>query len=244
MTNSLIVDDKEFVTAATAGKHFGYTKDYLLLLIKEEKIEGRKIGNKWYVYMPTAEFYFRRAKKDREAQRKMMSLKRKQEFKAHTRTREKSHRRTAVIETLVIVVLGLSLGATGYIGTTSNLTAAYGSGNSYSVFEKLALSLYTLISPGDRVRVSESVNQVVVAQVAPASSLVGTNEQIQRDALIVAPAHLFSTTSVASIQDSFSDKVSVSVDPENERTGIITPIFKNSESESYRFLMVPVQTTQ
>ncbi len=230
MTSVLIVDGKEFVPATNAGKHFGYTKDYLLLLIKEGKIEGKKIGNKWYVHMSTAEVYFRNAEKNREERRKTISEVRKEELKQHTYARQKTHHRTAVLETLVIVIIGLSLGATGYLGTTSTVAIVHESMGSSNVVERLAISLYNFISPS---------SQVVV----PVSEPVSDSVEEQQSGFIVAPEEFFTANSIESIENSFSDPVEVFVDEENENTGIITPIFKNSESEAYRFLMVPVTPT-
>lgn len=213
MTNVLIVDGKEFVPATLAGKHFGYTKDYLLMLIKGGKIDGQKIGHKWYVHIPSAEEHFRRAEKERVVWRKVFSLERKAELRKSVHIKTSHGHHTALVETLVIVIIGLSLGVTGYVGSDIQRASVHGE-NTQQFLGELALSLYTAVTP-------------VEEQATPA--------------LIVAPADTFTEDRVSEIQDSFSDPVIVSVDSENSDTGIITPIFKDGERGSeYRFLMVPV----
>ncbi len=236
----LIVDGKEFVPASNAGKHFGYTKDYLLLLIKGGKIEGKKVGNKWYVFMPTAEQYFKTALKDRDAQRKVMSAVRKEELKQHTKTRNKTHHHRALLETLVIVVIGLSLGTTGYLGSTVQVTAVHESrGEGYHFLERFAIALYTLVSQ-EEVDSEFRENRLLHDSSTSVGSVIQGTATTSEDSLIVAPTDIFTSDSIQSIKEAFSDPVDVVIDSENSDTGIITPDFRDSESESYRFLMVPV----
>jgi hypothetical protein len=51
---------------------------------------------------------------------------------------------------------------------------------------------------------------------------------------------VLTTIKESSIQGSFSDEVSVSIDPHNPDTGIIIPHFKDTDGEEYRYLIVPV----
>lgn len=233
MTNVLTVEGKEYVPATEAGLHFGYTKDYVLMLIKQGKIDGKKIGQKWYANLPSGEAFFKAAQSQRDARHKKISSDRKAELKVHTQVRTKTHSKSALLETLVIVIIGLSLGASGYIGTTSNMSAS--SEGDYSFFQNLALSFYTFVSP-EKVLVTSHI-QATSAEQTAISAHVGTTTYTS---LVVAPDELFTATTIESIQDSFSDEVEVSIDPENPQTGIITPVFKETKGEAYRFLMVPV----
>ena len=136
-----------------------------------------------------------------------------------------------MVETLVIVVLGLSLGVTGYIGTTSNLATAQGS--DYGFFENLALSLYEFFSPQTTV-----VEEYKIVPVTEEESEGDT--QITHTSIVVAPDEVFTATTIESVEKSFSDEVEVSVDPDNPGTYIIIPKFRSKDGEAYRFLMVPV----
>lgn len=233
MTNLLNVEGREYTAAIDAAKQFGYTKDYLLLLIKDGKIDGQKVGNKWYVHVPSVGQFFAEAKVRKEERRKRISIERKKELKSHTRVRFTGNQRTAVLETLAIVVIGLSLGVTGYVGTTVQQTAYVGEG-AVNFIERFAVSLYSLIySDDERLSTSESV--------APAG--LGSSEQKEKsggEGVVVVPATDMTAETAESIRNSFSDPVEVSVDPEHPDTGIIIPKFKQGDGEAYRFLMVPI----
>lgn len=246
MTSVLTIEGKEYVPATIAGKHFGYTKDYILLLTKQGHIDGQKIGNKWYVHIPSAEKYFRVAQAKREVRKKVISQERKAELKkySHVRTQAKksSSYRLVGIEAIVVVVLALSIGATGYVGSIPQQATVHE--GAYGFFEYIARSLYALISPEPEVTVvTHATSQTshesgsTTMEEESVSAFVGTTT---RTSIIVAPDELFTATTVESIQDSFSDPVEVSVDPKNPQTGIITPVFKEKKGENYRFLMVPV----
>lgn len=235
MLSELIKDGKIYVPATEAGKQFEYTKDYILLLIKEGKIDGQKVGHKWYVNLASAQEFFDTAKRERDVRRKKISQTRKEELKQHTEVRTVNYQRMAVVETLVIVVIGLTVGVTGYLGTATQ-TASLGS-SEFNFLERFAISFYELISPRERER-------SVFERQIPTSlddSLVGMHVGTSTvTSFVVAPDEVFTTSTVEAIQDSFSDPVSVSVDSENPNTGIITPEFKTTKGEPYRFLMVPV----
>lgn len=234
MANTLTVEGKEYVPATVAGKHFGYTKDYLLMLIKEGKIEGQKIGNKWYVHIPSAEEHFSVASKARELRRREISLERKAELRKNAHVKKSHTHATALVETLVIVIIGLSLGATGYVGSGAFQYASVQNDNARNFFENVALSMYSFVTPA-----TQELAETVVSE--PQSEVI-QGVVTEAPAFIVAPAEGFSEGVVNDVRESFSDPVDVVVDPENPDTGIITPIFKDGKKgDEYRFLMVPVE---
>ncbi len=236
MSSVHVINGKTYTPATDVGRHFGYSKDYILMLVKQGKIDGQKIGHKWYADLPSAEMYFNTAKQEQVERRKQVSQERKAELKKFTYTRVVTNHRTAILETLVIVVIGLSLGVTSYLGTVSvESTAIQGS---HTFLENLALSLYTTLTPEDP---SLTQNTPVPLEESAVSAKVGTTTHTS---LIIAPGELFTATTVESIQDSFADPVTVTPDPANPETGIITPQFRDREGEAYRFLMVPVITEE
>lgn len=244
MSNVLSVDGKEYVSAIAAGRHFEYSKDYMLLLIKQGKIDGRKVGNKWYVHIPSAEVFFKESKEKRSQRRREVSQARKVELKEYTKVRVAPKRRRVLVETLGVLMLAVAVGATGFAGTSPQVAVV--SEGDTGFLEKIAVSLYDFISPSEVVETAAvtSIAQTQIetspdAPIEAVSAHVGTTTYTS---LVVAPDELFTATTIEEVKDSFSDSVEVSVDPENPETGIITPIFKNSKGEDYRFLMVPVKT--
>ena len=231
MSSSLTIDGKEYISAISAGKRFGYTKDYILLLIKNGKIEGQKIGHKWYVHPTSAEDHFETAKKHHEFQRQQMSLDRKAELAEKTHTKIQSHVRTAMVETLAIVVIGLSLGVTGYFSTGTQIATVKSSDTPY--LENVALAWYSIFS-------NDSEETYVINTIENEAQV--SSETVVQEGLIILPENDDTENSIQKIKESFSDSVVVAADPNDSQTGIVTPVFKNATDEEYRFLMVPVTT--
>ena len=247
MTSVLSIDGKEYVPATIAGKHFGYTKDYILLLTKQGHIDGQKIGKKWYVNIPSAEKYFNRARERREVRKKAISQERKAELKKYAQVRMQTEKSSSYqifgVGALAVVVIALMIGTTGYLGTVSLQATAHN--GAYGFFENIARSLYEFISPKSETTVTVQKilptpheNDSTSSEEESLSMSVGTTTHT---AIIVAPEEVFTATTIESIQDSFSDPVNVTIDPNDPQTGIITPIFKKGAGDAYRFLMVPVK---
>ncbi len=252
MHDTFTFNGKKYVTATTAGKHFGYSKEYMLMLIKKGKFEGQKVKHKWFVDIDSADEYFAHAERTREEQLKKLSEVRKQELQVKSVeasatvseravSRMSKHAQVAVFETVMIVVLGISIGSFSYLGTSTSAAAVYAS--EYGFFKGLAVSVYDffndfkLSSQDEILRATHSQEEVHVthageyATSAPAFA-VSTNELFT-----------LTTTSVAAIAESFSDDVTVSIDSESVNTAVITPQFRDGAGEEYRFLMVPVVNT-
>ena len=240
MSATLTINGKEYITAVLAGKKFGYTKDYFLMLAKQGKIDGQKVGNRWYINPISAEDFFTHSKKKKEERSQRVSEERKLELKKHTKVRKKEngYKRAAVVETLVILIIGLSLGATGYIGTSSNIATAQVT--EYGFFENIALSVYSFFSPdSNTLATSQKPKAIPVSTIenTEVSANIGTTTHTS---LVIAPNEVFTATTVESVRSSFSDEVEISIDPNNPDTGVIVPIFKERKGEEYRFLIVPV----
>ncbi len=240
MSSSLTIEGKEYIPATIAGKEFDYTKDYLLLLIKQGKIDGKKIANRWYVYMPSAKQFFEDAKKNQVERREKIRVERKIELEEHVHVRKRNHGHTALVETLAIVVIGLSLGATGYFGSTVNLSSV--SASQQSFFEHVAVSFYSFFARGET-QVA-GVDSGVSAQSSVVQDTSLERVSMTRESLLVMPESSTTAMRIEAVRDSFSDQVGVALDPENPDTGVIIPKFKNRDGEAYRFLMVPVKTDE
>ncbi len=247
MSQSLVINNREYIPAGDVGRHFGYTRDYILLLAKEEKIDGKKIGHRWYVNLDSAKTFFESAKSEREARKQRTSEVRKAELRTFEEMRTRPKKSNALFETVAIVMVGLLLGATGYLGSMKieSQQAALSSFN-VSFLNELALSFYDFISPSRVSTVTVEFPLEVNADVLVSEeSTLKNNESVATSthtSLVVGPGQVLTTTTIESIRDSFSDEVSVSIDPHNPDSGVIVPQFKNKEGEEYRFLMVPVKT--
>jgi hypothetical protein len=219
MQSALTVDGKQYIPANDAGKHFGYTREYMLMLAKQGKIDGKKIGHKWYVHEPSIENFFRKAVAYREVSKKETSKARKEELKLHDSHRRKKQVSVALTETFAILLIGLAVGTFGYAGFSSQTVGA-------GFVNNIALSLYSLLNRENQASVG------VQSEGIPDPVATG---------LIAAPQDVLDADALDEARKSFADPVRITRDSESADTGIVTPIFKDGEGETYRFLMVPVK---
>jgi hypothetical protein len=242
MSELLSISDTTYIPSSVAGKRFGYTKEYILMLVREGKIAGQKIGNKWFIDPESAATFFKNSSEVKKTRSEMIRKIRRAELAQHTQVSTVGHHRVALVETFAILLIGLAIGTTGYFGSTAAQPAAVAQSDT-SFLERLALKIYSFVSPREESRVTEVVenanteNQVV----SETPAALPHESQENSVSIVIAPADTFTASSIDSIKDSLSDEVTVSPDPANPDTGIITPHFKNGDGEAYRYLLVPVQ---
>ena len=234
--------EKKYIPASEAGKHFGYTRNYMLMLIKQGKIDGKKVGSKWFIDILAAEKYFFDAKNKMESRRRLLSEERKKELHLIQGKKEpvsfwwnvptvSQHAKIALLETCAIVFLGITVGSLGYVGTQ---TAAAVDSSEKNILSEMAITIYTFFSGG-------SSDGVSAPQVADNGVVTEPLLPIDNHAFrIASPVYPFATSTVGSLRDSFSDPVRISVDENDPRRVWITPEFRSGEGEPYEFLMIPV----
>jgi len=235
MSSILHIEGNEYHPATVAAKHFGYTKEYLLMLAKQGKVEGRKVANKWYIELSSAEKYFTEARGTQEERRRAVSEARKRELqernthRAHDSVRAKRiNRRTlALAETTAVLVIGLTIGVSGYMGIEVGRQQA-SLASASDLVDAVALSLYRAIVPEPR-------SMQAPTAVEDSSSTHVVSDAPWTGSLVHSPAH--------AVQESFSDTVTVTFDEAQPSVAVVTPIFKTGEGETYRFLLTPVEST-
>jgi hypothetical protein len=262
MENSIIIQGKEYTLAKYAGKHFGYTKEYILMLIKQGKIDGKKVGNKWFVSVPSIESYFTHARTKREERLHKLSENRKAELKIHEKkfahisqaqtiqehssspSPYTSHVRIALLETAVILFLGISIGSLGYVGYTTPASVQH---SQVDFLKTLAVSVYdffTIDTFVSRIGIQQArVSEITIYDDTHNNDNQNVQEKITtRPSLVIAPQDM-SIMNSDSIKESFSDTVDVIEDSTHPNTGIIIPKFSKGNGEEYRYMIVPVNTT-
>jgi hypothetical protein len=245
MSQVLSINGRDYIPAGRVGKHFGYTRDYILTLAREGKIDGQKVGHRWYVNLDSVEKYFEAAKVVREERRQIVREVRKAELEEHEQKRKGDARSSRKLEVVAIAMIGIVIGMTGFIANSRQGQMALTYASDAPFFEKLAVKIYNFISPEPRVTDVEVIEYVPVSH-DESRAMVDASEgdtatRTTRTSLVVGPGEVLTTTDVESIRASFSDDVSVSVDPHNPDTGIIIPHFTDGDGEEYRYLIVPVR---
>lgn len=247
MSQILTIENRDYIPAGRVGKHFGYTRDYILTLAREGRIDGKKIGHRWYVNLESAEKYFDTAKIQREERKQIIQKERKTELRSFEQKRKSENKTSRLVEVLAIGLILMIIGVSGYVGFQGTNQQASIALSDTSFFKNFAVSLYNLISPEpvvleEKVIVEQSKDQkdteLIPQNVSESKEITAT--KTIHTSLVIGPDEVLTTTRTESIRDSFSDDVSVSIDPHNPDTGIIIPHFKDKDGEAYRYLMVPV----
>lgn len=236
MSSILQIDGTEYHPAGDAAEFLGYTREYLLMLAKAGKIDGKKISNKWYIHLPSAEQFFVTQKDIKENRSRTVSEERAREFEVHAVRKEHDERLkhrmgrgvVALAETVAVFAIGVFLGTSGYVGMqAANQQASLAAAS--NVIDTLALSLYRLVIPATVV----TPTATYVAEITPASVSAVENTKPWTGELVHSPA--------SAIEDSFSDNIQLILDTEKS-IAVVTPVFKNSEGNATRFLLTPIET--
>lgn len=236
MSSILQIDGTEYHPAGDAAEFLGYTREYLLMLAKAGKIDGKKISNKWYIHLPSAEQFFATQKDVKENRSRTVSEERAREFEVHAVRKEHDERLkhrmgrgvVALVETVAVFAVGVFLGTSGYVGMQAvDQQASLVSAS--NVIDTFALSLYRLVIPATVVTPA-----TYVAEVTPANVSAVENTKPWTGEIVHSPA--------SAIQDSFSDKIQLVLDTEHPSVAVVTPVFKNTDGDSVRFLLTPIET--
>lgn len=261
MSRVLTINAREYTPAGEVAKHFGYTRDYILMLSREGKIDAQKIGHRWYVNFDSAKSFFARAKVERDERRREMSEIRKIELQnavthapreKHSRAK-KSSRGVEVMAAVIVAFVVLGASYAGMYAPSVNQHASVSDESSF--LSGLATRFYEWLTP-DWKREEQHSNVVVPASTTSVNSANKSTTRSHAEnetsgvsatrtvhtSLVVGPDEVMTTTKVEEIKDAFSDEVSVSLDPHDPNTGVIVPHFKNGDGEAYRFVLVPLDT--
>ncbi len=280
--NQTAVDS--YLPATEVGRNFGYTKDYILMLIKQGKIDGVKIKNKWHADQKSARVFFENAKIEREQRRKRLSASRKAELlmsqksqtfetaqnqnggntatqvverkdelevvssdSAPIRTPLVTPSRVAVLQTALVLFLGVSVGMLGYLGTKE---VAIQTQKEFGFFERMAISVNDLFSPVSNphtiLTATKQTDEGMTEHINTNIASVALSMQIStttHTSIIIDTDEVVTTTTIDTIEDSvrgaFSDDVEVMIDPEDEDAVLVTPKFIDGDGETQRFRIVP-----
>ncbi len=80
MDKILYFEKKKYISSKHAGSRCGFTHDYISRLCRQGKLEGKKVGNSWYVKEDAFEVFLKQNTKKKQKQKKELSQKQKQEY--------------------------------------------------------------------------------------------------------------------------------------------------------------------
>lgn len=213
MKDTIILQDKIYISAKRVHEIFGYTSDYVGQLCRAGKLEARMVGRSWFVTEKSV------------ADHKVQSLKVLNPRIAVEEARVSS--RHAVKMAFASILCAALLSSVVYVSVPSQtlLSASFG-----SVSQEIIKAISALFF--------KTSSEIVVVHESSAKPLShdGWNGMVVTPSLGSVEAN---AALEKKIRDSFSDEVVVSMNKDG-RSGIVTPVFKKTEGEDFLYVLVPV----
>lgn len=248
MSDSLEIAGKEYISAKNIAKRAKYSSDYVSRLAREKKVTAKKIGNQWFVSKSSLDSFLEKKSESKKTRSKELQIERKKEFFSVGQS-VSAGVRVAVLQTFLILVLGVGVGLGGYvnIGSTPTQSASIQEvsfESVESVLENIAISFYRFISPlptDDIVRLvikddfQIGEEKLVTLEKEPAT----LRTYVEGSTVVIDMGDSKSTSEKGIkkfIKDSFSDTVYIEL--KDEDSGIIIPRFRNGDGEARNFLII------
>lgn len=253
MSKVLNINGAQYLPATEAGRHFGYTNDYVAKLAREKKILGTRVGRQWFVDPASLEHFIEEAKRRKNEHAKRLRIERREERLIIEEIKDVKGDRSQNILTLLksgtIVGVGTLLGAFLFLFANDYLQIRVLDPSSIvSRFEHVAYDLYHIDVGNETTEQAALPASAVtsgsggVAQEEAPTSLPPEEipEHGQEGVIILKDDGVKTQSKLSELERSFSDEVIITKDADGS-TGTIQPVFKNKDDETYRFLIVPVK---
>jgi hypothetical protein len=244
MTQSLVVNGKEYLPCSELATRFSYTPDYIGKLAREEKILGTLIGRVWFIEPESLKTFLAQAEVEKKLRADDLRIQRKLEREVHAKSQHqkiRSHREhelVAAAQAAVVLLCGGLLGTLGFASTEARL----GMQEFAQGIESSVVVVVSSIIPQSSVDSFASAPQAAAsaevvryhADSLPEDELVFTSlpEFPVREPITAAS----STLSVLKASLDFSDEVKIVTQEDGSQ--VITPVFRKGEGEEY--LLIPV----
>ena len=254
MSFSVHLNGIQFLSSKEAARVSGYSSDYVSRLARQGKIIATRIGTQWFVDPNSLDKFLIDSAQAEEERLKQLSELRKierVEFASintpiDTNTASQSHRQKphfahAHFISSAVVCAGFFLALLPYIfsGQSQNSITAFLSDSLYAS-RQTAYGLYHALAEVETSTTAQSQLGVAVG------SGVGTQTNTETFPPETIPGVVVvlesASSSPSDIADSFSDAVIVTPSHDTQNTGTIVPIFRDGVGESYRYVLVPVDS--
>ena len=251
MSGQSTLKEKNYKKASEASKLVGYSSDYITRLAREGKIDAKQVNRQWLVDLDSLKLFSLNA----EAEKRERGEKLKE---------ERMNERAAILKNTNDAVLLSQLQNTksSALGQTAILTAClllFVNILWFSFESRITTSpIFTGVS-----NITAALSEAIIApipdfitQTASFSfvfleddsqrSAIANNLEVKKDqyfnqsdfeGIVIVEDDETETNPIDKVRHSFSDELVVNFDTEN--SGVITPVFRDSKGESYRFLLIP-----
>lgn len=250
MAQELKIDGQIYEASTAIAGAFGYTADYVSKLAREGKVLAQQVGRQWYVERSSLTNFSNQASKQKLVRKEALRKERKME-RVLRREQEQlikpslQHPTHALAKTLMIFALAAVGTALGLVAVDEGVD--YGSlqvGIASIAVDVTSLGHHMEIEGDSQVGLlawlkhywsgaaETEIEAVQLPPVAADPSVGTTNTGL----VLLDPAS--DEAVVDAVRTMFSDPVTVELTGDD--SGLLTPVFKERNDESYRFLLVPV----
>lgn len=252
MTQIKEIDGKKYLSARSASKLVGYSSDYVTRLARQGKIDAERIENQWFVEPESLKLFTLNAeaeKRNRKEKLREERLSERSESLRHANeevliSQMNSARNSSIAQTAILTACLFLLLNIFWFSYESKL-------NTTALFGGLS-EIGSLLSDAVIEPIPEFVSQVAsfaFVQDLERNSDLPETLQVEQDSsgsdqsdfqgIVLFGEEEGDDEYIENVRESFSDEVQVDFDSED--SGVITPVFKERDGESYRFLLVPVK---
>lgn len=247
MNNSLILQDKNYISARQAGQIFGYATDYIGQLCREGKLECTMIGRSWFVSEESIKEHklgFRGIVKSADSEKTYLPHK-EITLEQKIITNEKVPLDKTPLSYLpAFFTLPNQISST-FLMAPNQEPATHSSELIFtSVFCMVSL-FFLLQSLGVTNTIVKNVfNNQLLASVVTISQTAF--QKIESKAVAIVPSSNSVTQDEVvkeSIRNTFSDEVTIKPDSTGS-SGVITPMFKTTKGNDFLYVLVPVKETK
>lgn len=243
---------QKYQSARDAAARVGYTGDYVTRLAREGKIDARKEGRAWVVDIDSLKLFTLQAEAEKRARGEELREERLNERYRVLRQAQDDVMLSqidtgnvpAFVETVAIALclfLGVNL---IWFSVESDLnTAALVEGVATVSHQMTAAvidpipDMYTRVTHKSTVKENENILKIQEPLVEETAAKPGlTSADSDFDGVIITPADETQKQTQA-IRETFSDEVEVEFDSTD--SGVVTPVFREREGESYRLRLEP-----
>lgn len=252
MSQSLIINGKEYVQSSVLTALYKYTPDYIGKLAREEKIIGTQVGRQWYIEPESLKVFLHKAAIEKEIRAEELSLKRKVEHQAFQKDQLRKERSSspsalkASLQATAVVACGLIVGTLGSIASNEGLAVQQiveATGKSTRYITQSILPFRTIESFGIKAKSFLAASQEGVLREEPVERV--TQREVfgtlpQTSVGDDSPNSSTKNNSIdPSIATQFSDEVQIVTDQNGKE--FLKPVFKNQGATTSLFMVVPVQ---
>lgn len=254
MTEHIDIDGKKFVKATLAADRVGYTPDYVTRLARSNKIDAHQSGRVWYVDPESLKRFALEAEAEKRQRSEELRQERLRErgtllrelHEANIRGQISVGRTSALAQTTILAASFFVFLNLAWISLESELNVKNISSGVSALIEDIGsviaeplvdvanqfASFAFVMQPDTSVQQSQSGSSEVVSNGA-------SSAEPEFQGIVLLEDADATTAAIDSVRNSFSDEVNVQFD--GSETGVVTPVFRKRDGESYRFLLVPVE---